>query len=310
MDQRRCVACQGPDAHPRPIPIAAGARLEGLDDYLPPLALCPACAEQQRRALGRHRRWLYVGTSSAFVVALLVISLAPLPWLVAPLIAYILAAAAALQLLRRSARRAGAEVPLLILGGQGQELYLRVRARAHQKVGNGPFRSSAQTAAEAGSSRRRALGGGGWFYAFTLVASGASMLYVFPQCYPLVVLDNWSRHPYRVTIDDQAPRLLERRTSATLRLRAGHHRVEVTRGPAGKPEGLELELPWGRNHVLSLPGDRCYSEVDSRVSRAHRWADFGIRIRSESIISGRWVPLQDPRRAPSLDCDELDRSPL
>jgi hypothetical protein len=304
--ERRCVACGAADAEPSGLLVAVDADLRDLDDYPPPPPLCPACATQQRRASRRHLCGVLLAGPGIQLVALAAVVLLPLASPAAAIFATLLAAVLGLALLRPVRRRAGEAMPALLLRGAGQVVELRAAPDrpAPEEVGSGPYRRSHQVLAHAPPAAAAAVEGGRSVIAASLVGGALGMAFLYPQVYPVVVLDNWARRPFVVSVDGSAPRRIEGGDDLTLRLRHGHHSLAVRGLGSEETETLSVELPWGRNHLLSVPGERCYAVSERSLVRGSAYAGYRASLLRTWTVEGRWIAAQDPGRAAAGSCDD------
>ncbi len=293
-----CLTCGAHDALPRPIPVSARADLRELDDYLLPVALCPDCRERLDRARRLRRIGLWLAVPLPLVAAVLVMALVPFGEPPSPLLIYPVAALASLGLFRLVRRRSAHKLPLLVLNGAGQVVTFRAAPRAAERgpAGAGPYRRGEPAPPSEPGPENVAVAGGSVVLAISLITGGAAMAYVFPQSYPLVILDNWSHTTYQVSIDGGPPIELEPQTERSLRLHHGPHTFSVHRPTQAQPERLATHLSWGGNRLLSVPGERCYAIERVSFVRANRFADHGTAYRYVQDISGRWIPFVDPSK--------------
>ncbi len=301
-----CLRCGSSGASLQRPAVALDASLQNLDEYLPHLPLCPSCAQAQAKATAHA--WLSVlAVPYLQLLALIVVVLVPIPSPIAPLAALVVASVAGIFTLRWARRRAGRHCPVLVLSGEGRSLDLQVAdlklaARPREP---GPYRSP--LGRDDGAPpvvRYAALQTGGAMTTISLIIGSMAMAYAYPQCYPMVVLDNWENQPATVVVDGNLEVSLDALDERQIRLRAGIHQFSTK--PIGRfeTETMDAWLPVGQNHLLSVPGEHCYAVGARSFAEARR---FGFRPTERLTTwnrSGRWIKIGDPRFVASGRCDD------
>lgn len=239
--QTRCVTCGARGARPaRPV-LADGFSAAKLDDYVPWIPLCAACALRQMHVGRRLARAVYalalapiavlalfgalVPAQSAWPVVLAVALAVPLAWLVAR------------ALLDRS------RPPALVVEGAGSVLRLHLDApdalvSSHGEVSHAPNHS----------------GAGFLFMLAALAATGVGW-WTWDKSNPVVLFDNPSDDPCLFSVDG-TPYMLPPAQRAGLRLHAGEHHAGVN--TRTHQETLTFEVPRAGAYVVAVSEPGCY----------------------------------------------------
>jgi hypothetical protein len=121
-----CAVCASPAATRVPPPIAHDASLRDLADDVPPIPLCAECADRHSRAV---RRPLYARRASVLAPGILTGLVSAFVSLNSPLLAVLVFVAITsiwAVVLRASRRARSARLPVLVCGGRGGFVELRL----------------------------------------------------------------------------------------------------------------------------------------------------------------------------------------
>lgn len=303
-----CSACGQPDAVPKRICVAENQSLEDLDDYVPKVPLCPSCINQHEEAHSRLHLGLSLIVPLPLLIALISIVTMPFKPVFSPILAYMFAVLISLAIFKNLRRSAAKQMPLLVIGGKGQEvLFLSAPNHMDSAIpisGQGPYRQNQPL-----SPRKTKLNGplsvaaGTSSLFMSLLVGGASMIYIYPQCYPQVMLDNWSSETVKVNIDDSETIVLPPGSDEVVRLRYGTHHFSVFNNDRQLTslDEFNRRLPWGTNQTLGIPAKKCDDSMDS-LPRAHV---FPVVHRIDrKTADGRWIQLFDPIADRIIECTD------